>query len=89
MNTGQLVMTRGITEKMAEDRQFAIFVTDSLKRYLRQDWGDLCEEDKLENARALAGNTRIFASYKNADQKIYIITEADRSSTCILFPEEY
>lgn len=89
MNTGQLVMTRGITEKMAEDSPFARFVTDSLKRYLRQDWGDICEEDKLANAQALIENTRVLGAYKNADIKIWIITEADRSSTCILFPEEY
>ena len=89
MNTGQIVFTRGICDKMAEDSHFARFVTDSLKRYLRQDWGDLGEEDKLANARALAENTRILAAYKNTDLKIYIIAEADRSSTCILFPDEY
>ena len=89
MNTGQLVMTKGITEKIAEDTMFARFVTDSLKRYLHQDWGDIAEADKVMNAKALAEGTRILAAYKNDLDKIWIITEADRSSTCILFPEEY
>jgi hypothetical protein len=70
MNTGQLVMTKGITEKIAEDILFARFVTDSLKRYLRQDWGDIAEEDKLLNAKALAEGTRILAAYKNDLDKI-------------------
>ena len=89
MNTGQLVMTKGITEKIAEDTRFAYFISESLKRYLHQDWGDIAEEDKLLNAKALAEGTRILAAYKNDLDKIWIITEADRSSTCILFPDEY
>jgi hypothetical protein len=89
MNTGQVVWTRGIMNKVAADTGFAYFISDSLKRYLHQDWGDISEEDKLSNAKALAEGTRILAAYKNGLDKIWIITEADRSSTCILFPEEY
>jgi len=54
------------------------------------DWGNMCEEDQQENERALIDGSRLFSAYK-ADglPKIWIITEADRSSTCILFPDEY
>jgi len=89
MNTGQIVWTRGIADKVAADTRFAYFISESLKRYLHQDWGDIADEDKLLNAKALAEGTRILAAYKNDLDKIWIITEADRSSTCILFPEEY
>jgi hypothetical protein len=54
------------------------------------DWGDLCDEDKQANEEALELGLRILSHYKLGDgRRIYIITEADRSSTCILLPEEY
>jgi len=67
-----------------------------LKRHLCGDWGDLCPEDKELNNAAIAneGNlgkqSRVFSAYNiSADEKIYIITEADRSSTCKLLPSDY
>jgi hypothetical protein len=54
------------------------------------DWGDLCDEDKQANEEALELGLRILSHYKlGGCRRIYIITEADRSSTCILLPEEY
>lgn len=64
-----------------------------LARYLRRhhcgDWGDLAEEDKLANEDALSDGSRIFSYYQVHDKKIYIITEADRSHTTVLFASEY
>jgi hypothetical protein len=64
-----------------------------LSRYLRQhhcgQWGDLCNEDKAANESALASGARIFSSYKIDEKKIYVITEADRSMTTVLFASEY
>ena len=61
-----------------------------LKRHHTGDWGDLCDEDKQANEGALIHGDRILSHYKLGDGKrIYIITEADRSSTCVLLPEEY
>ena len=61
------------------------------ERYKNCDWGDLDEEDKMTNDEALKCGDRLLAAYKNAekDWKIWIITEADRKTTTILFPEEY
>ncbi len=89
--TGQLVMTTGVNDKVAEDDQFARFVTDSLKRHVRGDWGDLSQEDKDANELALKeGDLRLFSAYESTGlPKIWIITEADRSVTTILFPDEY
>lgn len=61
-----------------------------LSRHCHGDWGDLTDDDKQANIEALAGGTRILSAYHlNDGTKIWIITEADRSSTCILLPSEY
>ena len=81
-----LVVTRGIAERIKKDEEFSKFVVESHLRYLRQDWGDTCEEDwKLNDNAVKNGNDRIVAKYGN----IFIITEWDRSVTTILFTEEY
>ncbi len=61
-----------------------------MRRHHCGDWGDLCEEDKQANEEALEHGLRIVSHYKlGGGRRIYIITEADRSSTCVLLPEEY
>jgi hypothetical protein len=61
-----------------------------LSRHQRGDWGDLDEEDKAENEASLRENWRLFSSYQLTERiKIWVITEADRSATTILLPEEY
>lgn len=60
------------------------------ERYCKGDWGDLCESDKQENERALKCGERLLGSYKDVNgTKFWIITEADRSCTTILLPEDY
>lgn len=90
---GRLVATRGVAELMNTDQQFASFVSDSLKRYITCDWGNLCKDDRTMNDEAVKnGDERILASYDHPtheDWKIWIITEWDRSVTTILFPSEY
>jgi len=86
---GQLLMTRGVNDLVAEDEEFAKFVWESLKGHAAGDWGDLSEEDKKENELSLDKHLRLLSAYKKNDWKIWIITEADRSATVILFPEEY
>ena len=86
---GQTVMTRGIADKVAVDTKFAEFALASLKRHANGDWGDLCDDDKKENENALKIGERLFSSYQQAEWKIWVITERDRSATTILFPEEY
>lgn len=98
-NLGDVVATRGVHEAMASNDRFYDFVSSSLfNRYLNEDWGEMCEEDKAMNDATckLPCGDRILASYdvpKDIDadghDKIWIITEWDRSVTTILFPEEY
>ena len=88
-NLGRLVWTRGVNEKVAVDTPFSIFVLNSLRRHASGDWGNLSDEDKLENDFSLDKELRLLSSYEQGDWKIWIITEADRSATTILFPSEY
>ena len=87
---GQMVMTRGVNDRVAEDTEFSKFVIESIGRHARGEWGDLCEEDKKENEFALGKCLRLFSAYeKEGLPKLWVITEADRSVTTCLFPEEY
>ena len=88
---GQLLMTRGINDQVAEDEAFAKFVMNNLNRHANGDWGDdLCPEDKAENELSLNEGYRLLSAYETEGlPKIWIITEADRSATTILFPDEY
>lgn len=60
-----------------------------LNRHIAGDYGDLSIEDVEANILAVQHDSRIFSSYKFGGDKIWIITEADRSSTCLLMPDEY
>ncbi len=87
---GTIYLTQSVNCKMSESERFEMFVIRSLKRHATEDWGDLGEEDKKENALSLEKGFRLLSSYKYRDgTRIWIITESDRSATTILFPEEY
>ena len=60
-----------------------------LRRHREGDWGDVPKADARENARSLKYGWRVLSSYAINGERVWIITEADRSSTCILVPEEY
>ena len=61
-----------------------------LNRHVQGDWGDLDEHDRREDERALIEGTRLLSAYSLASgTRIWIITEADRSATTLLLPEEY
>lgn len=87
---GRMVMTRGVSDRVADDTEFSKFVIESMGRHARGDWGDLCEEDRKANDSALKDGDRLLSAYeKEGLPKLWIITESDRSVTTCLFPEEY
>ena len=86
---GKIYVTRGVNDRVAVDTSFSLFVWESLKRHINCDWGELSTEDKRENDFSLDKGLRLLSSYQLNDWKIWIITEADRSVTTVLFPEEY
>lgn len=94
-NPGQLVQTVRIFDASCEHQPFFTFVRSCIARHLRGDWGDCCEQDQDTNEMALQGGGRLFSVYVIPHQlfpmesKIWIITEADRSYTTVLFPSDY
>lgn len=61
-----------------------------LARHVRGDWGDVCPEDWRTNDEALLDGTRLFSVYTLVTgEKVWVITEWDRSATTLLLPEEY
>ena len=87
-NLGRVVMTHGVAEWVSESPEIRNLFP-LLDRHIRGDWGELDEEDIQTNNEALTLNNRILSSYTLDGEKIWIITEWDRSSTTVLFPSEY
>jgi hypothetical protein len=83
---GELVATPGALKVLGDHN---VSPGELLRRHQSGDWGELAEEDWHENRLSLREGHRIFSTYKVGNEKVWIITEADRSSTCILLPLEY
>jgi hypothetical protein len=84
---GRLLMTAGVNA-LVEQGDFNPL--PYLRRHLQGDWGDLPPEDARLNQAALRDGDRLLSAYQvNPDLKLWIITEADRSATTVLLPEEY
>lgn len=65
-------------------------ILELLRRHLSGDWGDLTEDDKKANEHALKHGERILSSYRTkSGEKLWVLTEADRSATTVLTPGEY
>jgi len=84
---GQTYVTPGAEEALMIAGQTAI---EFLRRHMSRDFGELADEDIQENELSLREGLRVLSAYRtSAGQKLWIITEADRSSTTILLPSEY
>jgi hypothetical protein len=64
-------------------------VLTGLRRHSCGDWGDLCPEDMVANDDALKHGGRLLSAYGDGTARFWIITEADRSVTTVLLPEDY
>lgn len=84
---GRTVATPAALEALASSRQSP---AEFLARHQAGEWGELDDEDRRLNDEALLDGSRLLSSYKLANgETLWIITEADRSSTCCLLPEDY
>ena len=84
---GQVLGTPGALRALSEAGQTPV---DLLSRHVTGDWGDLSEEDIAENEFSVERRLRILSAYwLRTGVKVWVITEADRSATTILLPEEY
>lgn len=84
---GRVVATPGALEAFTEAGQSPI---EFLARHQRGDWGELDKEDKQENNLSVKKGFRILSAYVlHTGVRIWVLTEADRSATTILLPDEY
>ena len=84
---GQTFITPGAQEALDIAGQTPI---QFLRRHMSADWGEVSEDDAQENELSLRDGFRLLSAYRTVkSQKIWIITEADRSATTILLPSEY
>jgi hypothetical protein len=84
---GQIVATPGILSALERNSQTP---AEFIGRHLLGDWGTLCPEDRMANEEALSQGLRLLSAYPLHDgERIWVITEADRSVTTALLPEEY
>ena len=84
---GRIVATPGALDALTRANQSP---QEFLNRHVMGDWGELGEQDKAENNYSLKHGFRILSSYKTAaGEKLWLITESDRSLTTLLQPEEY
>jgi len=84
---GRVVATPDVLEALQEAGQSPAFFLD---RHAVGDWGSVCEEDKRANDEALVHGGRLLSAYKTLKGvRLWVITEADRSSTCVLLPTNY
>ena len=88
---GQTFVTKGVWDAIGNNVGDFITMNVCLSKHHNGDWGNLDEEDKMLNDIAVEDGGRILSAYEIGENKvkIWIITEADRSYTTILLPEEY
>ncbi|WP_459568891.1 hypothetical protein [Cupriavidus sp. 8B] len=83
---GQIVATRGALGHLD---CHGVNAAPLLARHVHGDWGLVPIEDAQANRFAVDNGLRILSAYEVAGERIWIITEADRSATTLLLPEEY
>lgn len=84
---GTLLLTNSVSAELGKRKDGTKWVCRCLTRHANADWGAV--SDPEENFRALKTGGRLLSVYNLPDITIWIITEADRSATTVLFPEDY
>jgi hypothetical protein len=83
---GHIVATRAVLMHL---EKYGILADTYLFLHVRGEWGEVPPEDAEANRRAVQHGARILSAYVIAEARVWLITEADRSATTLLFPEEY
>ena len=93
LDLGTVLLTRDITNKAKEDPDFGSFIVSCTERFSNFDWGVLPEEAQNLNKKALnpyePGMLHVIYIFPKTDDSVWIIQEANRSYTTVLFPSEY
>lgn len=84
---GKVFMTPGALTSLARNKMSEVLL---LARHVHGDWSEMHEDDQETNLQAIEEGGRVLSAFAMRDQtKIWVITEADRSVTTLLLPEEY
>lgn len=82
---GRIISTPNALSRLTEED-----ILTAIRRHQSGDWGEVDAHDCAANDVALVEHTRLLSKYSSADRvKFWLITEADRSSTTVLLPEDY
>ena len=82
---GHLVSTPNALSQLTQED-----ISGAIQRHASGDWGECDSHDWASNERALKHGGRLFSVYlSEAKDRFWVITEADRSSTCVLMPSDY
>ena len=88
--TAKFELGQTLITPFARDTLHPEDVLGALGRHALGDWGDVCEEDRQENNFSLPRYLRLLSVYHDRNgTKFWVITEADRSATTVLLPDEY
>jgi len=83
---GRVVATRGAQGLL---EAAGVGARELLARHIVGDWGEVAPEDAEANEEDLRRGERLLSSYPVGEERIWIITERDRSATTLLLPSEY
>jgi hypothetical protein len=81
---GQIAFSGNVTLRLRTEE-----VLTALRRHGEADWGDVFPEDAIANDLALEQGGRLFSAYGLGRDRFWVITEADRSLTTVLLPDDY
>jgi hypothetical protein len=85
LRLGRIVSTPNALQSLTDED-----ILTGIQRHQAGDWGDLTDEDQASNDRALTEGTRIISAYNASNgTRFWVVTEADRSVTTVLLPEDY
>jgi len=84
-NLGEIHITPGAASRLLPQD-----IDGALRRHSRGDWGEVATDGKSDNDARIEGGGTIASIYtSSAGVRFYVVTEADRSETTVLLPEEY
>ncbi len=86
---GRLVATPGALALLGRSSMGEDLLAALLERHRSGDWGEVPPEDARENEVSVKHGLRIISSYRVAGERLWVITERDRSATTLLLPSEY
>ncbi len=82
---GEIVITKQASAVISNED-----IQDALRRITRGDWGEVGEDDAMQNEEALQNGGLLLSAFRSANgTAFWVITEIKRSVTTVILPEEY